>query len=109
MRRVIEPILAGNLPSDEVLDDDVRFVKDLGLVARGTAGLEIANPIYREVVPRALAAVTEEFLPVAREPYIGEDGSLVDRPADDQRESCRFSAAEDQGDERRQVPAPAER
>ncbi|MEM7584147.1 MAG: AAA family ATPase [Acidobacteriota bacterium] len=76
VRRVIEPILAGNLPTDEVLDDDVRFVKDLGLVARGPAGLEIANPIYREVVPRALAAVTEEFLPVAREPYLAEDGQL---------------------------------
>ncbi len=77
VRRVIEPILAGNLPSDEVLDDDVRFAKDLGLVARGATGLEIANPIYREVIPRALATVTEEFLPVAREPYIGDDGSLL--------------------------------
>lgn len=62
--------------SDEVLDDDVQFVKDLGLVTRGPAGLEIANPIYREIIPRALTAVTEEFLPVVRDPYIAADGRL---------------------------------
>ncbi len=77
VRRVIEPILAGRFTSDEILDDDVQFAKDLGLVSRGPRGLEIANPIYREVIPRALAAVTEEFLPVAREPYIATDGRLL--------------------------------
>ncbi len=46
-------------------------VKDLGLVARGESGtLEMANPIYREVVPRALTAALEEFLPVARSAYV---------------------------------------
>jgi len=77
VRRVVEPILAGRFMADEVLDDDLQFAKDLGLVARGAAGLEIANPIYREIIPRALAGVTEEFLPVAREPYIAADGRLL--------------------------------
>ena len=77
VRRVVEPILAGHFPADEVLDDDVQFTKDLGLVRRGLAGLEIANPIYREIIPRALASTTEDFLPVARAPYIAEDGRLL--------------------------------
>ncbi|MCP4549226.1 MAG: ATP-binding protein, partial [bacterium] len=77
VRRVVEPIVAGEFPFDEVFDDDIQFVKDLGLVARGASGmLEIANPIYREVVPRALTAATEEYLPVARSTYVAEDGSL---------------------------------
>jgi len=77
VRRVVEPIVAGRLPTDEVLDDDIQFTKDLGLVTRGSAGLEIANPIYREIVPRALASVTEEVLPVARDPYLAADGRLL--------------------------------
>ena len=76
VRRIVEPILAGELLSPDVLDDDVQFVKDLGLVASGSAGLEIANPIYREVIPRALAWVVQESLPVPRAPFIAADGSL---------------------------------
>ncbi len=77
VRRVIEPILAGRFLSAETLSDDVQFVKDLGLVRRGERGLEIANPIYREVIPRALAALTEEDMPVVRDPYIAGDGRLL--------------------------------
>lgn len=76
IQRIIEPILSGGYVSDEVLDDDVQLVKDLGLVARGPSGLEIANPIYREVIPRALTAVAEEYLPVTRAAYIAADGGL---------------------------------
>jgi hypothetical protein len=77
VRRVLEPILAGEYPFDEVLDDDIQFVKDLGLVARGDSGtLEIANPIYREVIPRALTVALEEYLPVTRSAYVAADGSL---------------------------------
>ena len=76
VRRVVEPILAGRFLPADTLSDDVQFVQDLGLVTRGKAGLEIANPIYREVVPRALASLSEEDLPVVRAPYITESGRL---------------------------------
>lgn len=76
IRRVLEPILAGELLSPDVQDDDVQLVKDLGLVAAGPTGLEIANPIYREVIPRALAWVVQESLPVSRALFIAADGSL---------------------------------
>lgn len=75
IRRVIEPILAGELLSPDVLDDDVQFVEDLGLVAR-SAGLEIANPIYREIIPRALSAVVQRSLPMPQVPFIAADGTL---------------------------------
>jgi hypothetical protein len=54
VRRILEPIFAGQFLAPDVLEEDVQFVKDLGLVTAGPAGLEIANPIYREVIPRAL-------------------------------------------------------
>jgi len=77
VRRVIEPIVAGEFPDESIPEDDIDFVKDLGLVTVGPAGLGIANPIYREVIPRALTAVTEQFLPVDRPRYFGPDGRLL--------------------------------
>jgi hypothetical protein len=57
VQRVIEPLLAGEILSPEVLDDDVRLVEDLGLVATTPGGLTIANPIYREVIQSALTSL----------------------------------------------------
>jgi hypothetical protein len=77
IRKVIEPILTGNYPRDDVFDDDIQFVKDLGLVAPGAGMLEIANPIYREIIPRALTAATEAFLPLRPGAYVAADGRLL--------------------------------
>lgn len=52
VRRVIEPILAGQYLESEVMDDDLPLAEDLGLVASGDGGLRIANPIYRELIRR---------------------------------------------------------
>jgi hypothetical protein len=56
VRRVIEPLIAGHLPDGDDLtyNDDVRYVRDLGLIAP-THPVRVANPIYREVIVRALA------------------------------------------------------
>lgn len=63
VRRIIEPILAGQT-LENVPADDRQFVVDLGLVQRDPAGgLEIANPIYREVIPRVLASGPQDSLP----------------------------------------------
>lgn len=80
VRRILEPILAGESPDPEVFDDDYQFVETLGLVALGESGLEIANPIYNEIIPRALTAVAERFVPMRRAAYVQEDGRL-DWPA----------------------------
>jgi hypothetical protein len=76
VRRVIEPILAGELLPEESLDDDIQFVLDLGLVTSGPRGLEIANPIYREVIPRALTWVMEQSMAFSRAAYISPEGRL---------------------------------
>jgi hypothetical protein len=77
VRRVLEPILAGTILPPDLADDDLQYAMDLGLVTSGAAGLEIANPIYREVIPRALTWVVQETLPLPRAPSIAPDGTLL--------------------------------
>lgn len=76
VRRVIEPILAGGT-LDDVPEDNRRYVIDLGLVRRDpNAGLVIANPIYREVIPRALASGPQDTLPLIQPAWLNANGSL---------------------------------
>ena len=76
VRRVIEAVLAGQLLPSGVIDDDLQFVKDLGLATSGPGGLEIANPIYREIVPRVLTERLEESIVLSRPSYLDTDGRL---------------------------------
>ncbi|WP_129678335.1 ATP-binding protein [Candidatus Chloroploca sp. Khr17] len=76
VRHVIEPLLAGQSLTD-VPADDRQFVLDLGLVRRDPAGgLVIANPIYREVIPRVLASGPQDSLPHIRLTWLRPDGGL---------------------------------
>lgn len=76
VQRVIEPLLAGEMLSPEVLDDDIQFVLDLGLVKSTPQGLAIANPIYREVIPRVLTFVVEQSVALPRPSYVDGTGRL---------------------------------
>ncbi len=76
VRRVIEPILAGD-EVFEVADDDLRFVTDLGLIRRANGEhLRIANPIYQEVIPRVLAAPVQRTIVQETKWYVLPDGRL---------------------------------
>ena len=75
VRRVIEPILAGRgeyLPQD---GDDSSYVRDLGLV-EATGPLKIANPIYREVIPRLLSVADEDRFGGEGPGFRRDDGGL---------------------------------
>jgi hypothetical protein len=62
VRRVMEPLIAGELPEvDPTFNDDVSYVRDLGLIARGRE-IRVANPIYREVIVRVLGEPTEGII-----------------------------------------------
>ena len=61
VRRVVEPVLSGETPAGGIPDDDVDYARDLGLIARD-GPIRIANPIYREVVPRQLVYGDQDFL-----------------------------------------------
>ncbi len=74
VRRVIEPMLSGG--PRRAVARDLEYARDLGLVARD-APVRIANPIYAEVIPRELAWVAQEELPLQEgAPFAKADGSL---------------------------------
>jgi len=76
VRRVIEPMLAGAEPG-EAAEDDRQYLVDLGLLKRdGAGGLVVANPIYREVLPRALASGPQDSLPQITPTWLNPDGAL---------------------------------
>ncbi len=76
VRRVLEPMLAG-LTLETASEDDIQYVIDLGLCRlNGPGALVIANPIYREVLPRALTTVAQASLPHITPTWLKADGSL---------------------------------
>ncbi|MEX1362828.1 MAG: ATP-binding protein, partial [Nannocystaceae bacterium] len=76
IRAIIEPMLAGTTLGD-VPDDDRRFAVDLGLLRREDGGgLQVANPIYREVIVRALASGPRDSLPRIEPTWLDASGRL---------------------------------
>jgi hypothetical protein len=73
--RVLQPVLAGALAQFDPYDDDLRYVRDLGLVAP-RAPVRVANPIYREVIARVLGAETEENVVADPRSFVLPDGRL---------------------------------
>ena len=73
VRRVVEPMLSGG----EVQHDgrDLEYLRDLGLLAPDSPP-RIANPIYREVVPRELGYVLQDSLDLQTRWYVDGDGRL---------------------------------
>ena len=76
VRRVIEPLLCGDSTVTNIAADDLEYVRDLGLIARA-GPVAIANPIYREVIPRDLTYTTQEMA-IHHDPqwFVGSDGAL---------------------------------
>ncbi len=76
VRRVVEPILTA-ASETACSDEDLAYVRDLGLVAQDADGPpRIANPIYAEVVPRHLNYAVQETLPQRMAWYVEADGGL---------------------------------
>ena len=74
VHRVIAPLLSGQATT-EMRPDDLQYVRDLGLAARDDP-VRIANPIYREVIPRDLTWVTQETLTHDPAWYVDAAGNL---------------------------------
>ena len=76
VERVIQSILIGEEIENTNLNEDQQYLIDLGLIRLGKQALEIANPIYREVIPRELTAYRQNML--GQDPlwYVKDDGKL---------------------------------
>ena len=76
VQRIIEPLMAGGTVSSSTYDDDASYAHDLGLIVR-KPHVGIANPIYREVIARVLAAAVEGDLRVQAARFVKRaDGCL---------------------------------
>ncbi|MDE6349105.1 MAG: ATP-binding protein [Bacteroides sp.] len=77
VRRVIAPILAGEMDADESLmpQDDVQYVADMGLITLDKPR-RIANAIYKEIIPRELTWTTQSGLIQQSAWYINPDNSI---------------------------------
>ncbi len=76
VKRVIQPLIAGEfVGNDPTYNDDVSYVRDLGLVGQGRP-IAVANPIYREVIVRVLAEQTSDAITVDPRSFLLPDGRL---------------------------------
>lgn len=76
VRRIIAPMLTGGRTTHDVISDDFAYVVGLGLVCLCAGNWEIANPIYKEVIPRALTFVEQGQIVLQPSVFVGADGAL---------------------------------
>jgi hypothetical protein len=62
VQRIVEPVIMGKQQRYDLLDDDYRYVLDLGLLTESSAGLTPSNPIYAEVLVRTLTFRAQQEL-----------------------------------------------
>ena len=76
VRRVVGPLLAGTEQPELIPPDDLAYVRDLGMI-KTDGHIRIANPIYREVIPRELTLSTQLTITHETAWYVsGTDGRL---------------------------------
>ncbi len=71
---IIDAIISGKSEISTFDLDDVRYVYDLGFIKKD--GFEIANPIYKEIIPRALTSLLQKMIPNKSAWYLDEQGNL---------------------------------
>jgi len=76
VRRIIDAIIMGNDAPQDLPIDDIQYVIDLGLITKNNQRLAIANPIYKEVIPRELSYSTQLSITQQTSWYQNSDGSF---------------------------------
>lgn len=77
MKRIVQAMINGDNLSFDILDDDIAYVRDLGIVSPSSP-LEFANPIYAEIIPRVMASAIQESIPkeIQAAWFVNTDGTL---------------------------------
>lgn len=77
VRRVIEPILMGDVYEGMLRAEDIEYVQDLGLITQaGNGEITISNRIYQEIIPRQLAWESQSGMSIQLSWFVDEDGRL---------------------------------
>ena len=76
MSQIMDAIISGEPVSQEFAADDIQYCKDLGLLSSTAPSLEIANPIYKQIIPAVLASKFQQTITRDERVYVRKDGSL---------------------------------
>ena len=76
IKKIISAMLLGSEFPQDVTEEDLRYVYYLGLINLKAGEVDIANEIYREIIPRALIYPTQMLIRYNLSWYMEEDGSL---------------------------------
>ncbi|GAP72669.1 hypothetical protein SAMD00024442_4_15 [Candidatus Symbiothrix dinenymphae] len=69
VRRVMEPVIIGELSGITTQSDDYRYTTDLGLIKEANGVIMPSNPIYAEVIIRTLSADSQKDLSEGKDSY----------------------------------------
>lgn len=75
IRQIVIPMLAGDDVSKFPIED-LEYARDLGLLHPDTKVVKIANPLYKEVLPREMTYALEHGMAFEQKWYLNSDGSL---------------------------------
>ncbi|MBF0544471.1 MAG: ATP-binding protein [Candidatus Riflebacteria bacterium] len=76
VKKIIQPIMTGESEPNLAEGDDFRYCLDLGIVSADNGTPQIANPIYREVIPRTLNQGMQYAIPLPEFKWCRENGTL---------------------------------
>lgn len=77
VKRVIQAIINGEHIGFDILDDDLAYLRDLGLISPRNP-VEFANRIYAEIVPRIMSSPIDASIPkeIQTSWFLNGDGTL---------------------------------
>ena len=76
IRIIIDAVICGNIVKPPYTEDDIQYCIDLGLISISADNLEIANPIYQEIIPAVLAYKFQVSIALDKKWFVNDDGSL---------------------------------
>ena len=72
---IIDAVISGGA-IQEFNNDDIQYCKDLGLLSTADQTLEIANPIYKQIIPAALSTKFQRAIVLNERSYFEKNGFL---------------------------------
>ncbi len=75
VKRCLIPILASGPMTEDISEKDLAFIQELGLI-KIDGKVELANDLYREIIPRALMDPIGYMINLDSEKYLREDRSI---------------------------------
>ncbi len=74
---IIDAIIAGKRTPIPFPSEDVKYATDLGLITEQNGILQIANPIYQEVIPRELTSTRQHSFTQPRASFLNQMDPLI--------------------------------